>query len=83
MEREKIVDIANDFLINEFEVEGDEISDDAHFKKTLGLDSLDYIDLVVVIESKFGVKLGETDFKNIVTFDDFYSTIENKINSKM
>lgn len=82
MEIEKIVAIANDFLINEFEVDGDEISNDAHFKKTLGLDSLDYIDLVVVIESNFGVKLGEADFKNIVTFDDFYSTIENKITEK-
>ncbi|SMP01959.1 acyl carrier protein [Chryseobacterium profundimaris] len=82
MEREKIIAIANDFLVNEFEVDGDEISNDANFKKTLGLDSLDYIDLVVVIESNFGVKLGEADFKNIVTFEDFYSTIENKITEK-
>lgn len=82
MEREKIIAIANDFLVNEFEVDGDEISNDANFKKTLGLDSLDYIDLVVVIESNFGVKLGEADFKNIVTFDDFYTVIENKITGK-
>lgn len=83
MEREKIITIVNDFLINEFEVDGDEISNEANFKATLGLDSLDYIDLVVVIESNFGVKLGEADFKNIITFDDFYSTIENKIQSKI
>lgn len=82
MEREKIITIANDFLINEFEVDGDEISSEANFKKTLGLDSLDYIDMVVVIESNFGVKLGEADFKNIVTFGDFYTTIENKIAEK-
>jgi len=82
MEKEKIVAIANDFLINEFEVDGDEINNEAHFKKTLGLDSLDYIDLVVVIESNFGVKLGEADFKDIITFDDFYSTIEKKIEEK-
>ncbi|WP_312090585.1 acyl carrier protein [Chryseobacterium sp.] len=82
MEKEKIVAIANDFLINEFEVDGDEINNEAHFKKTLGLDSLDYIDLVVVIESNFGVKLGEADFKEIITFDDFYSTIEKKIAEK-
>ncbi|WP_288459829.1 phosphopantetheine-binding protein [uncultured Chryseobacterium sp.] len=82
MEREKIIAIANDFLINEFEVDGDEISNDANFKKTLGLDSLDYIDLVVVIESNFGVKLGEADFKNIVIFDDFYTVIKNKITEK-
>jgi len=82
MEREKIVAVANDFLVNEFEVDGDEISNEANFKKTLGLDSLDYIDLVVVIESNFGVKLGEADFKQIITFEDFYSTIENKITEK-
>ncbi|WEK68547.1 MAG: phosphopantetheine-binding protein [Candidatus Chryseobacterium colombiense] len=82
MEREKIIAIANDFLINEFEVDGDEISGEANLKKTLGLDSLDYIDLVVVIESNFGVKLGEADFKQMVTFDDFYTTIENKITEK-
>lgn len=82
MEREKIVAVANDFLVNEFEVDGDEISNEANFKKTLGLDSLDYIDLVVVIESNFGVKLGEADFKQIITFEDFYSAIENKITEK-
>ncbi|MCU7617230.1 phosphopantetheine-binding protein [Chryseobacterium sp. PBS4-4] len=82
MEREKIVAIVNDFLINEFEVDGDEINNEANFKKTLGLDSLDYIDLVVVIESNFGVKLGEEDFKKIVNFDDFYSAIESKISEK-
>ncbi|WP_294206422.1 phosphopantetheine-binding protein [uncultured Chryseobacterium sp.] len=82
MERKKIIATVNDFLVNEFEVDSEEISNEANFKKTLGLDSLDYIDLVVVIESNFGVKLGEADFKNIVTFEDFYSTIEHKIAEK-
>jgi len=82
MEREKIVAIVNDFLVNEFEVDSDEISNDANLKTTLGLDSLDYIDMVVIIESNFGVKLGEADFKRMITFDDFYTTIENKIIEK-
>lgn len=82
MEKEKIVSIVNDFLVNEFEVDGDEITNEAPLKETLGLDSLDYIDLVVVIESNFGVKLGEADFKSMVTFDDFYNTIQEKIAAK-
>ena len=82
MEREQIVSIVNDFLVNEFNVDRDDIQHDANLKKTLGLDSLDYIDMVVIIESNFGVKLGEADFKQIVTFDDFYSTIQNKISQK-
>lgn len=82
MEKEKIVSIVNDFLVHEFEVERDDIQHDAPLKETLGLDSLDYIDMVVVIESNFGVKLGEEDFKKIATFDDFYNTIEDKIAQK-
>lgn len=82
MEKEKIITIANDFLVNEFEVDRDDIANDANFKTTLGLDSLDYIDMVVIIESNFGVKLGEADFKQMVTFDDFYDAIENKIAEK-
>ena len=82
MKKEKIITIANDFLVNEFEVDRDDIASDSHFKTTLGLDSLDYIDMVVVIESNFGVKLAEADFKNIITFDDFYNTIEQKISQK-
>ena len=82
MEKEKIITIANDFLVNEFEVDRDDIANDANFKTTLGLDSLDYIDMVVVIESNFGIKLGEADFKKVITFEDFYNTIEQKITEK-
>ena len=82
MEKDKIVAIVNDFLINEFEVDRDDIANDANLKETLGLDSLDYIDMVVIIESNFGVKLGESDFKKMVTFDDFYDSIQNKISEK-
>ncbi len=82
MEKEKIVSIVNSFLIDEFEVDGSEIYSQAPLKQTLGLDSLDYIDLVVIIESNFGVKLGEADFKRMVTFDDFYTAIQEKIGEK-
>ncbi len=82
MEKEKIVSVVNGFLINEFEVDGSEIHSQAPLKQTLGLDSLDYIDLVVIIESNFGVKLGEADFKEMITFDDFYTAIQEKIGEK-
>lgn len=83
MEKDEIVAVVNDFLVNEFEVDRDDIVNDANFKTTLGLDSLDYIDMVVVIESNFGVKLGEADFKKIVVFDDFYNAIQNKISEEI
>jgi acyl carrier protein len=82
MNKAEIIEIINGFLVDEFEVDGDTITAEAPLKETLGLDSLDYVDLVVVIESNFGVKLGEADFAGIATFQDFYDLIENKIKAK-
>ena len=82
MDKAEIIEKINDFLIDEFEVDGNEIEPDANLKDTLGLDSLDYVDLVVTVESNFGVKLGEADFVGISTFQHFYDMIENKIKAK-
>ena len=79
MNKDVITDKINDFLIDEFEVEEDDISPDANLKETLGLDSLDFIDLVVAVESNFGVKLVGEDFVNILTLQNFYDLIEKKL----
>ena len=82
MDKTVIIEKINDFLIDEFEVDADTITPDANLKDTLGLDSLDYVDLVVAVESNFGVKLGEADFVGIATFQNFYDLIENKLKAK-
>jgi len=82
MNKEEIIEKINDFMIDEFEVDVDDIQPDANLKDTLGLDSLDYVDLVVSIESNFGVKLVEADFVGISSFQTFYDLIENKIKAK-
>ena len=79
MTKDVIIDKINDFLIDEFEVEEDDISPEANLKDTLELDSLDFVDLVVAIESNFGVKLIGEDFVNVDTLQDFYNLIENKL----
>ena len=80
MSKEEIIYKTNDFLVDEFEVDEDDISPDANLKETLELDSLDYVDLVVSVESNFNVKLDAEDFTNIVTLQNFYDLIENKLN---
>jgi len=79
MNKAAIIEKINGFLIEEFEVDGDDIQPEANLKETLGLDSLDYVDLVVSIESNFGVKLVEIDFVGIASFQSFYDLIENKL----
>lgn len=77
--KEEIISKINDFLIDEFEVEAEDISPDANLKDTLELDSLDFVDLVVAVESNFGVKLVGEDFVGINTLQDFYNLIERKL----
>lgn len=81
MNREKIIQTINDFLVEEFEVEANVIQPEANLKQSLDLDSLDYVDLVVIIESNFGVKLEGKDFASIHSFNDLYDLVDNKIHA--
>ena len=82
MTNEEIIERINGFLVEEFEVEEEKISPDANLRETLELDSLDYVDLVVIIESNFGFKVVAEDFITIVTFQDFYNYVNRKVEEK-
>ena len=79
----ELIEKVNDLLVDEFEVERDTITPNAVLKDTLGLDSLDYVDLVVVIESNFGFKVKPEDFVGIVTFQDFYEYALKRVAEKV
>lgn len=79
MEKATIIEKVNGFLVEEFEVEPEKIQPSANLRETLELDSLDYIDLVVVIESNFGFKVKPEDFTTIDTFDSFYAYVNKRL----
>jgi acyl carrier protein len=82
VENKEIIEKIHSFLIEEFEVEKGKIIPEANLKEALGLDSLDYIDLVVVIESNFAFKVKPEDFTNIITFKDFCDYVISRVNTK-
>ncbi len=81
MELSEIIEKTNEFLAEEFEIDVTKITPEANLKDTLELDSLDYIDLVVVIESNFNFKVKPEDFVGITTFQDFYTYVEHRVNA--
>ena len=81
MKREDIITTTKKFLSDEFEINEDLIQNDNNLQSTLELDSLDYVDLVVVIEENLGFKPTADDFREIVTFGDFYDFAEKKTNT--
>ncbi|MEQ1554648.1 MAG: phosphopantetheine-binding protein [Ferruginibacter sp.] len=82
MENKEIIEKINFFLTDEFEVEEEKLVPDANLKEAVGLDSLDYIDLVVAIESNFSFKVKPEDFTTIITLQNFYDYVIAKVHSK-
>nr|WP_295923605.1 phosphopantetheine-binding protein [uncultured Dyadobacter sp.] len=79
MSLEEVIEETRDFLSEEFEVDRDLILPENSLKDTLDLDSLDYVDLVVLIDENLNIKLTGEDFKDIVTFGDFYQLVGKKL----
>ena len=79
MIREEIIQKVNAFLIEEFEIDEEQISPEANFKDDLGLESLDFVDIVVVIERDFGFKVKSEDMINIRKLSDLYDYIERQV----
>lgn len=79
MTQQEIVSRINAFMVEDFEVDEQAIKPEADLKTTLDLDSLDYIDLVVVIEQNFGFKVKPEDFQTMVTIQDFYDYVSNRL----
>jgi len=82
MTKDEIIERIKAFLVEEFETDAEKITPEANLRETLDLDSLDYVDLVVVIESNFGFKVVGEDFINIHTFQNFYDYCYTKVTQK-
>lgn len=82
MERDEVVKIMNKYLIEEIEVDEDVISPEASIKDDLEIDSLDFVDIVVIVEKAFGFKIKQEEMTNVVVLDDFYDYIYSKVKDK-
>ena len=79
MERTEIEDKVRNFLIEELEIEPENIFPDAKLKDDMGIDSLDCVDIVVIVEKNFGFKIKAEEMAGVDTFSKFCDYIEKKI----
>jgi len=77
-----IIEKINGLLSSEFEIDPARFEPGANLREVLELDSLDYIDLVVLLENNFSFKVKPEDFIRIISFQDFYSYIISRVHSK-
>lgn len=79
MERKEIEEKVNAFLIEDLEIEEDKIFPEAKLKEDMGIDSLDFVDIVVIVEKNFGFKIKPEEMAKVTTLSLFYDYIEKKL----
>ena len=79
MDRIEIENKVREFLIEDIEIDEEKIVPQARLKEDLGIDSLDFVDIVVLVDKQFGFKIRQEEMKGIKTLSDFCDYIEGKI----
>ena len=79
MSRQEIEEKVRDFLIEDLEIEEDKIAPEARLKEDMGVDSLDFVDIVVIVEKNFGFKIKPEEMAGIITLSQFCDYIESKV----
>ncbi len=61
-------------------IESEKITDEAHFTKDLGLDWLDRVELIILIEEEFhAVEFSDADVKQIEIVGDFIRYVRQEL----
>lgn len=79
MTREEIEKIIDTFLIEEIEVDEALLKPESLLKEDLGIDSLDLVDIVVIVKRHFGFKINPEEMANVRTLSQFYDYVESKL----
>ncbi len=80
MNKVEIEEKVKAFLIEELEVDEERIAPGALLKDDIGIDSLDFVDIVVIVERTFGFKIKPEEMAGVKTLRDFCDYIETKVN---
>ncbi len=75
MEYNDIMQLVCKVLTEEFEIDPALLQPNALLQKDLGLDSLDWVDLIVVIYEEFGFKPTQEELKDIKTLNNLCTFI--------
>ena len=81
MIRQEIEEKVKEILIEELEIEEENIYPEAKLKEDMGIDSLDYVDIVVIVEKTFGFKIKPEEMANVKSLSQFCDYIEGKLNA--
>jgi acyl carrier protein len=71
-----------EILGNQLGIDADKITLDNHIIDDLGADSLDIVEVVVDIETAFGIKIEDQEYQEADTVQKIIDLVNNKIENK-
>jgi acyl carrier protein len=66
-------------LVSKLSIEASQITPSANFIKDLGIDSLDYIELIMEFEREFDIRIPDTEGEQLKTVGQAVEYIEKKL----
>lgn len=63
-------------ILKQFGVPESAITEQTHFSRDLGLDSLDTVDLVMQLEKAFGIRIPDEDYPKLTTVQNVLEYLE-------
>ena len=75
MTKQEIIEKVNNLLVEEFEIDAALLTPTASLKNDLEIDSLDFVDIVVLIDSEFVFQPTTEEMKKLKSLNDFYDFI--------
>ncbi len=83
MTEQEVIELIDSSLAEEFELERDAMTPEANIYEDLGLDSLDTVDMVIVLEGAFKFKIREEEaVRGIRTLGDIHRFVLSKMDQK-
>jgi acyl carrier protein len=68
-----------EILVDKLGIAESEITPEANFVKDLGIDSLDYAEIVMEFEQAFNIRIPDEDAEKMQTYGQAVSYIESKL----
>ncbi len=79
MTQQDIFKTLKDTLVEQFELDPESITPDAHLSEDLGLDSIDAVDMILKVQELTGCKVAPEDFKQVRTVGDVEQVVQRLV----
>lgn len=78
MTREEVEEQVRDIIVDKFQVAADKVKPEAKLDADLGADSLDLVDLMMILEDKFSLEISDEEAEGIKSVGDVVDYIIKK-----